>query len=220
MFFDDPASEPLMLYDLASLAADEPEPLPNKRRWDQFRMDLSSGLAEAWAFMKRFCSTINSAAEHKRRLPKETLLNAMASVMYRLLHMSFENTSVDEGIRLGLLIFSAHIFLNFRGIRQPHKYLPDTYKNCLMHLELPGTLPPQILPWLLVIGSLSTFTSADDVWLIPWMRVNITLCETRNWSELRGLLKTCPWIDTLHDQPGQEIFDKAILSQTDNISAG
>lgn len=58
--------------------------------------------------------------------------------------------------------------------------------------------------------SLSIFTPADDVCLMPWVRVNIDLCEACNWAELRGQLKSFPWIDILHDKPGQAMFDAAV----------
>jgi hypothetical protein len=203
-----------MPYDLASLAADKPEPSATKSYWDPVLPGISEDLVQAWAFLKRFCSTINSAFEHKRQLPKETLLNPMASVMYRLLRMnSFDPTSIDEAIRLGLLAFSSHIFLDWQDVKLPHTYLPKIYRNCLLNLKLPGALPSQNLLWLLIVGSLSIFTEADDHWLIPWVRANIELCGAHDWSELRGQLKAFPWIDFLHDKPGQAIFDAAVLSK-------
>ena len=206
VFCRDPASEYLLRYDLASLGADAPESVATQRSVQCFYRLISVDLAEAWKFLRRFCSAINAAAEHKRQLPKETLLHAMAAVMYRLLDLRFCHGSIDEAVRLGLLLFSSHIFLNFRDIKPPRTYLSDTYRDCVLHIEPPGRLSPLILLWLLLVGSLSTFTAADDVWLMPWMRINIELCQASHWSELRGMLKTCPWIDALHDAPGRNMF--------------
>jgi hypothetical protein len=220
MFFKDPSSEPLVPYDLASSAAEEPESSESELHWKPVQLNINTDLARAWRVMKRFCSAINSAAEHNRRLPKETLLNAMASVMYRLLRMnSFDPTSVDEAVRLGLLAFSSHIFLRWQDVKLPHTYFPQTYRSCLLNLKLPDALSSQILLWLLMVGAMSLFTPADDAWLIPWVRVNIELCGARNWSELRAQLKGFPWIDILHDKLGQAIFDSAVSSQTDAGSA-
>ena len=214
MFFKDPSLEPLVPYDLAS---GEPESLESKTYWKRTRLNINADLAQAWTAMKRFCSAINSAAEHNRQLPKETLRDTMAAIMYRLLRMnSFDSTSIDEAIRLGLLAFSHHIFLRWRDLKPPQTYFPDTYRTCLLNLKLPDTSSSQILLWLLMVGSLSFFTPADDAWLIPWIRVNVELCGAHDWIGLRSQLKEFPWIDILHDNPGQAIFDSTMLSENSN----
>lgn len=206
-----------MQYDLALLTAEDSEPSATELYWKPTELGINAELIQAWAVLKRFCSTINSAAEHKRQLAKEILLNAMASSMYRLLQMHyFDRNSIDEAVRLGLLVFSSHIFLNWQDITLPHTYLPNTYRTCLLNLKLPSTFPPQILLWLLIVGSLSTFTPADSIWLMPWVRVNIELCEAHTWSELRPQLKTFPWIDILHDKPGRAIYEAAVALQTNS----
>lgn len=218
-FFNDPFWEPLIPYDLTLLAAEDSEPSATELYWKPIQLGINADLVQAWAFLRRFCSTINFAAEQKRQLAKEILLNAMASSMYRLLQMNhFDPTSIDEGIRLGLLVFSSHIFLHWQDITLPHTYLPNTYRTCLLNLKLPSadTFPPQILLWLLIVGSLSTFTPADSAWLTPWVRVNIELCEAHTWSELRAQLKTFPWIDILHDKPGRAIYEAAVALQMDS----
>jgi hypothetical protein len=204
-----------MPYDLTALVAQDPESSAAELYWRPDQLGINAGLAQAWKFLERFCSTINSAAEHRRQLPKETLLNAMSSVMYRLLRMnSFDATSPDEAVRLGLLIFSSHIFLNWQDMKGPHTYLPHIYRSCLLNLKLPSILTSQLLLWLLMVGSLSVFTPADDAWLMPWMRVNIELCKAHSWGELRRQLQAFPWIDALHDTPAQSIFNAAVVSKT------
>ena len=182
----------------------------NNLYWNSTYLDINTELAEAWDFLTRFCSAINAAAETKRQLDKEVLLNAMASSMYRLLHMRhFERNSINDAIRLGLLVFSSHVFLKWQDISLPHPYLPNRYRECLLNLKLSGTFPPQILLWLLTVGSIAVFTAADYSWLEPWVHDSIELCEPRTWADLRGQLKSLPWIDILHDVPGQAIYDAA-----------
>ncbi|OQV02387.1 hypothetical protein CLAIMM_07592 [Cladophialophora immunda] len=169
-FFNDPSMEPLMPYDLEMLAAEEPSTRPVELGWKSAQLDLDADLVQAWTFLKAFCSTVNSAAETNRQLPKETLLKAMAAVMYRLIQMSsFDPTSLDEAVRLGLLVFSSHIFLNWQDVRPRHTSLPHLYRTCLLTLKLPSMLTPQLLLWLLMVGSFSIFTPEDDAWLIPWL---------------------------------------------------
>jgi hypothetical protein len=49
-----------------------------------------------------------------KMFPLEIVMDTMAAVMYRLLHMSFSSGSIDEVIRLGLLSLSYHIVLQWQ----------------------------------------------------------------------------------------------------------
>ncbi|KAK4948641.1 hypothetical protein LTR10_012645 [Elasticomyces elasticus] len=216
MFFNDP-SEPLMPYDSTLMTTKKPESSGTKLL---VKLDIDAALVQAWTYLQRFCSTITAAAEHKRQLPKEILLSAMGPVMYRLLRMkSFDTTSIDEAVRLGLLVFSSHIFLSWQGVKPRSTYLPNTYRSCLLNLKLPSALPPKILVWLLMTGALSVFHEADGPWLMPWLQGNIELCEVHDWCELRSQLQAFPWIDFLDDNLGRTIFDAAVLWQKDGGTA-
>ncbi|KAJ5587588.1 uncharacterized protein N7459_003353 [Penicillium hispanicum] len=199
VFFRDPSVEPLIPFDHAFYPGEK-----------TIRLDLNDDLAQAWTAMKKFCSAINSAAQRNRQLTKETLLNAIGSVMYRLVDMKhLDPTSIDEAVRLGLLAFSSHVFLQCKDVQLPHTYFPRRYRHCLLNLRVQD-IPPQILAWLLVIGAISVLSPADDSWLMPWLRVNCDMCGAQGWEELRGRLKGLLWIDILHDRPGQAIFKTAM----------
>ncbi|EXJ95173.1 hypothetical protein A1O1_00292 [Capronia coronata CBS 617.96] len=240
MFSTDLPVEPLPHYDLAPSAAEQSDPSNSEHYWTLGTYVDATAIADlsrAWTVMTRFCSAINSAAEHKRRLPQETLLNTMTSVMYPLLNLHLERrsesdpTSVPdaeaEAGRLGLLAFSSHVFLRWQEVEAPQTYFPETYRSCLLHLRLgvgdtltttttstTSTSTPQFnfLLWLLVVGAISVFTPADDVWLMPWIRALVNLCGIREWNDLRARLKRLPWIDILHDKPGRKVFESAVSS--------
>lgn len=139
-----------MAYDMTVLMADDRSLLTAPfSNLNQLKIDQD--LIQAFEHLRRFCLTINTASDTKRQLPKEILLNSMASVMYRLLHMkSFDPTSMNEIIRLGILVFSSHIFLSWQDVKVPYTHLPDTYRECLLKLKLSADFPPQILLWLLI----------------------------------------------------------------------
>lgn len=205
-----------MPYNLTVVTTGVLEPSSTKRYGELIESNINLDLAQAWSFLKRFSLTINTASEHKRQFSKEFLLGAMASVTYRLLHMNkFELTSVNEVVRLGLLAFSSHIFLDWQGMRLKHTYFPHAFRKCLLECGLSGTLQPQVLLWLLIIGSMSVFSTSDNVWLAPRIQATIKLCEAHSWHELRKQLKRFPWIDILHDKLGRAIFETAISSRLD-----
>lgn len=146
--------------------------------------------------------------------------------MYTLLQMNFSRTTnpINEAIRLGLLAFCSHTFLQRRGIRLPNDYLYKNYRTCFEDIN---TQPPRggktssqwISLWFLMIGKISIFTSdtdADDD-SVPWIKsslrenlidligLNKNYCS---WPQLRLILKSrFLWIDILHDGPGKMIFE-------------
>ncbi|KAL6689660.1 hypothetical protein J3F84DRAFT_391628 [Trichoderma pleuroticola] len=220
IFFTEPSSEFLMPYpDFKQFMTQHSSSTRHEAYSNLGHLNIDEKLGNTWNVLGRFCLVINSAAEHKRRLPKEILLNTMAPIMYRLLNMTFESSSLNEAIRLVQLAFSSHVFLHWQGVTYPHLYLPERYRNCLLTLKFPNKSSPHMLCWLLVMGAISIFSPADDVWLVPWIQVNLRLCETESWNKLRHQLKQFLWIDILHDHPGKLIFDIAGPLENDDGSS-
>ncbi|KAL7904444.1 hypothetical protein GGI35DRAFT_199619 [Trichoderma velutinum] len=219
VFFTEPSSDFLMPYpDFKQFMTQRPDSTQHETYSNLEHLSIDDELRNSWCALRKFCSVINSAAEHKRRLPKEILLNTMAPIMYRLLSMTFELGSFNEAIRLAQLAFSSHVFLHWQGVNYPHTYLPVRYRNCLLTLKFPNESSSHILCWLLVMGAISIFSPADDAWLVPWIQVNLKLCEAQSWNKLRHQLKQFLWIDILHDHPGKSIFDMAWPLQKDDES--
>ncbi|KAF3153699.1 hypothetical protein TWF225_010666 [Orbilia oligospora] len=175
---------------------------------EKFLENVSPRLAEAWTFLKGFCYVMNSAAESDRRLPQSTLMNAMTSIMYRLISMSFKEESIDEAIRLGLLSFSSYIFLRWQGVTLAYIHLPSVYKSSLVNLNLSDEFPPEMILWLLMVGAIAVFEGEDDVWLKPWLRVNFELCGVNGWEDLKGVLKGLMWVGFAFDKAGEEVYER------------
>lgn len=199
LFFNDPTIEPFLPYPDQTASLDKQVGFPD---------NIDNRLARSWEAMKNFCSQINSAAQTKRKFPEELLLNTMASVMYRLFHMKFELGSVNEALRLGVLAFSSHVFLQWKDDKRAYLHFPAAYRDCLVSLRSWETIPSRLLLWLLMIGAISVFTK-DEAWLKPWLRGNIDLCGIQSWNEMRDSLDSFLWIGYLHDKPGKNIFDSA-----------
>lgn len=165
-------------------------------------------LAELWDTLSNFCCLVNSVADKNLKLSDQILLNTMGSVMYALLRMNCSTNPINEAIRLGLLAFCSHSFLERRGIHLPKGYLCENYRTCFedVHTRLRGA--SQVSLWCLMIGKISIFTSDtdDSAWIQSRLRENIGLDKDCSWPQLRPILKSFLWIDILHDAPGQTIF--------------
>ncbi|OTB07647.1 hypothetical protein M426DRAFT_268086 [Hypoxylon sp. CI-4A] len=225
LFFSEPTKEPHWPYPDFE-AHDAPAIIDSGG--DPCLESLDTHLRDAWRSMKQFAAHVNRAGVTHRKLPKELLLESMASIMYRLLHMSelFKQGSLDEAVRLGLLAFASSVFLQWAGVRLPYMHFPATYRDSLFGLDLsraPAYLAagddtassrspsPQLLLWLLKVGAVSVFGDADnDTWLKPWLRVNIELCGVDSWPAMSGVLNSFMWVGLVHDKPGKAIFDSTV----------
>ncbi|XDG06854.1 hypothetical protein ABKA04_006469 [Annulohypoxylon sp. FPYF3050] len=235
LFFSDPAREPYWPYpDFSDHATDPTWPKLNTMEDEPFLGLLDADVATAWRVTKRFTLLVNHAAETQSKLPKEYLLDTMASVTYRLLHKAtlFPRNSLNEAMRLGILVFGSGIFLQWAGVRLPYTYFPAAYRDCLVNLNLKSldlpfsalapvadddSSPPpppwssRLLLWLLTIGHISVFNSSDaDTWLKPWLRVNLDLCGVRSWSAMRDVLSSFMWVGVVQDVPGKSLFNSTM----------
>ncbi|EXJ86575.1 hypothetical protein A1O3_03528 [Capronia epimyces CBS 606.96] len=148
-------------------------------------------LAESWNTLSNFCYLVNSAADKNIKLSDQILLNTMGSVMYALLRMDFPTNPINEAIRLGLLAFCSHSFLERRGIELPKRSLCEKYRTCLEHVNTtqlqrpshintqPKRPSPQLSLWFLIMGRISIFTSTshpdDSAWIDSSLREHIAL---------------------------------------------
>lgn len=132
------------------------------------------------------------------------MLNTMASVMYRLLDLEFSCGSLDEAVRLGLLAFCSHVFLQWSGIKLSHQHLSRAYQDCLLSLRDP--ISPHMSLWLLFTGHMTLFSEDDGPWLKPWLRAILNLCGATSWDETRVIVKAFLWIDFAQDETGIKAF--------------
>ncbi|KAL9621951.1 MAG: hypothetical protein Q9160_003613 [Pyrenula sp. 1 TL-2023] len=173
-----------------------------------FLKSINNDLAEAWKTMTDFSSLINFATESQHLIPINTLLDTMASVMYRLLALDFESGSLDEMVRLSLLAFSISVFLFWKKLGLSYTHLATAYKDCLAKLDC-SQVSPELLLWFLMAGAVSILEPDDDKWVKPWIRVNIGLCRLESWDKMRELMFSFMWIDVVHNNPGKSLFESA-----------
>jgi hypothetical protein len=209
IFFKDPFSEPIVPFpDQELLSVRNGSFITDfQHRTESLLSGVDESLLEAWRVMKRFCSIVNLAVETQGMLPRGLLHDTMTSVMYRLLHLSFDRSSFNEAVRLSLLGLTHHIFLQWQYLGLPYVCFPSVYQKCLLDPQLADQTSSQIMLWFLMVGAVSAFTTTDHPWLKNCLREHIDLCQVKSWNEMRGILKSFMWIGLLHDKPGKDIFD-------------
>ncbi|MCJ1281112.1 hypothetical protein MMC26_000430 [Xylographa opegraphella] len=208
-FFNNFSSqEPYPPYPNLKLLLELRGPVVTSSQYQSARLfdDMADDLAGIWKIMSEFCSVINFVADSGQCISVDTLLETVASVMYRLFGMTFGADSSDEAIRLGLLAFSCSVFLQWQHLGMSYPLLTSAFRNCLTTLNS-QQMSPHLVLWLLMIGAALVFDATDDWWLKPVLLVSMNLCEIRSWSEMQHLLKSSMWIGLIHDKPARRVFD-------------
>lgn len=207
VFFYNPIAEPFMPY-LDKLSAFIPTfyHASTPSTFTSKELGISSAeLSRAWEMTQTFCSLLNYASDAGRKIPQETYLNSMASVMYRLVHLRFPLGSLDELLRLGLLGFCSHTFLQWSLVKVPHRYLSAAFKACLLSFADP--IPLRTLLWLLTVGSFAIAADDESDWLLEKLRMTSNACGITSWSTARTTLKMFLWVDFLHDDLGMKMLE-------------
>ena len=215
LFFDNASSqEPYPPYPNLRVLLESRGPTVTGSQYQSTRFVdvMADELAGIWKIMSEFCSVINFAADSRQCISVETLLETVASVMYRLLGMNFGSGSSDEAIRLGLLAFSCSVFLQWQLLGMSYPSLVSAFRNCLATMNS-QQMSPHLVLWLFMIGAALIFDATDDWWLKPALLGNMGLCNTRSWSETQHLLKSTMWIGLIHDKPGRRVYDSTIAYQ-------
>jgi hypothetical protein len=207
LFFDSLSKEPIIPYpDLNSLLnLQDYIGVDNRCNTIGVFEDIDNELTEAWRSVSSFCTLIDIVSTTKQLISTETFLDAMVSVMYRLVRMQFESGSVGKLIGLGLISFSCNIFLHRRHVGASYRHLADSLKSSLEEIALSRATSPLAI-WVLVIGAITVFEDIDNNWIKPTLLRNMAVCEVDSWNKMQSLLKSFLWIESVHDGPGKTVY--------------
>ncbi|KAI0124993.1 hypothetical protein BJ170DRAFT_635930 [Xylariales sp. AK1849] len=169
--------------------------------------DLDGDLAEVWLITRKFCLLVNLGTQTRMLIQPATIYGTMIAVMYRLLRMEFEAGTLSETLRLGLLAFTHHIFLQWQDISPPCHCFSDVYRDYLQSNTLYDTVSPRTSLWLLMIGAVSLFSVSDEPWLGDYLRKGFERCEIKSWKEAHEILKSSMWISLLDEKSGKHIYE-------------
>ncbi|KAH7011900.1 hypothetical protein EDB80DRAFT_713134 [Ilyonectria destructans] len=179
-----------------------------------FVQSLDWKLVNVWTDLKRFSDICNLASQTGHKLTQTTFSEIMVSVLYRLLHMSFEQYPVNEVLRVGMVAYTTEIFLQWQYFKMGEGHLKESLTNALLKLrESFIDVPPLVLFWLLMVLNTSFATDSGGRH-VSWFSEVVGLIPLASWAEARKVLKSMIWVDSLNDSKGKVAFDKAMLNIT------
>ena len=180
---------------------------PHARENAEFVHGFDERLSELWTVARKFCLLANLGTQTGMLVPPATIYGTMTAVMYRLLRMDFAQCSLNETVRLGLLAFTYHIFLQWQDVRLPHHHFSETYRHHLLCADLEKIVPSRVLLWLLMTGVISLFRISEEPWLARLLLKHFEECRVSKWEELQDILKSSMWIPLLDEKQGKQSYE-------------
>jgi hypothetical protein len=172
---------------------------------------LDDDLVRACQILKRFCSMANFRTQAEQITKPDIIHETMTSVMYRLLHASAAVGVMNNAVRLGLLAFSYHLFIQWQDVKLPYQHFPKAYKECFQSLRVADNVSPRLMLWLLMTAAISLFDITHEAWLRELLREYIGACKVSTWEEMQDILESFMWIALLDRQLGKRIYDELDL---------
>ncbi|CAI6041439.1 unnamed protein product [Clonostachys chloroleuca] len=169
--------------------------------------NLHQDLLTVWKVLKRFCMLVNLASQTQQLMKIEIIHQTMTSTMYRLLAFRFPSNSLDESVRLALLAFTHHVFIQWLDIRLPNKPFTTKYQSHVDGLDLS---PPAMI-WIYMIGALSITDPARGEWANRGLHKYSIRCGVKKWKDVQFILNSFLWIPLLDDVPGERVFNVLCL---------
>jgi hypothetical protein len=188
-------------------------------------VDPDPRFVTVWVDMQEFCRVVNMAFLTDYKIDPELYQQVMTSVLYRLLHMIYENKAQgedynnntrdshdnhNEAVCLCTLALAATVFIQTQDKLTQYEKIAARLKAFIPALEQPTDEAAWGLRlWLLVATGISQFrigTSGD--WLREPFREALQATNTSSWQQAKGILKAHLWIDTIHDRAGEDFYDR------------
>ena len=127
--------------------------------------------------------------------------------MYRLTSKEYPIDSLDEAVRLALLAYSYHIFLQWRDVKLPFSRLQNALRVWIQRLHQGGQMSPGFLLWIMMVAAVSIFDTHEEAWLRKALQVQAFRCEVKTWKQAEDTLKSFLWLPILDDKPGRSVWD-------------
>ncbi|KAL1860409.1 hypothetical protein VTK73DRAFT_7355 [Phialemonium thermophilum] len=190
---------------------DPPPPPDGVANVTRFLESLDWRLVNVWRDLYHFSQLGNLAAQTGRRLQHDAFHEMMASIHYRLLHLSLDDSPAQEAVRLGMLAFAATVFLQWVGMRLRFHCLGDTLERALRRLrDEVQDAPPWLVVWLIISGHIVVIQEAEGTWMHELLSETLGRLGPPSWDQARDMLRGIMWIDLLYDTPGRAIFEEAV----------
>lgn len=148
-----------------------------------------------------------------RKLDPLAFQEVITTLCYRLLSIDSVNgtklvSPVAKAIHRGLVAFMTTFLLQIGRARHlRYRLLARELKAALENTQFRNSVDPASQLWLLVVAGMSVLNEQEiKTWLAPRITEVLDQFGTTDWSFASRLLSKYPWIKTIHDQNGAQLW--------------
>jgi hypothetical protein len=156
-----------------------------------------------------------------RKLDPMVFQDIITTLCYRLLDIdSVVGTKlvspVAKAIHRGLLAFMTTFLLQIgRARSQRYQHLSQQLKSALENEQFRTSVDPASQLWLLVVAGISVLDESEiRTWLAPRLTQVLDQFGMYDWQFAKRLLSKYPWMTSLHDQHGFELWQMCFPDST------
>ncbi|KAI8966282.1 hypothetical protein F5Y11DRAFT_188817 [Daldinia sp. FL1419] len=128
---------------------------------------------------------------------------------YRLVHVRpLPTDNPGHVVHMGLLMLMANFLLSLMH-RLPDLPLLREQMRALVLEQFPeGTQNEEVLLWVLFMAGITIFKRSEDESLMQRVKQTIFSLNLQGWDEICRVFSRFPWINALHDKPGQALWNR------------
>ncbi|KAJ5808520.1 hypothetical protein N7474_009789 [Penicillium riverlandense] len=185
--------------------------------------DLGTNLQGLLTDMISFSRIVNDAVSGLRPTFSGYTMHCTLLVLgYRLVGISplagpRPDDHLVDTIHLGLAAFMVTFLRRLDRKIAKMPLLSSVARTALdkLYLDEKGAQENQeVLLWFLFLGAASVFRGVDhSSWLVLKARQTLNALDLSSWGDIQEVLVKFPWVHTLHDKAGRELWNRCSLAE-------
>ncbi|CAG9941064.1 unnamed protein product [Clonostachys rosea f. rosea IK726] len=191
---------------------DQDEPLdtgPLSIQLQKIRL-LEPRLVNVWLDMRQFALMCNRNQKSNTRIDQSTYGKITVSMQYRLLHLSFAECSLNNALRMGLLVVMTKLMFGWHPNNKAQRRALVRFEVALLQLRSAvEDVPCPLLFWMIMLRFQFGVPETAETWLEAWFADVIKELPISSWSEAKTFLVSMVWFDFFGDLDARIAFEAA-----------
>lgn len=143
----------------------------------------------------------------------------LISLLYHLIEvaplvkLSVPRTLYEDVVTLSMLAFMTTLLPEYGRDHSSYLLLSERLKKTIQDVYAPSTDKHygerSLLLWAMVMSGVSVLKRKEHQWLLLLVLQACEQLGLHDWSAIRRHICGFPWIHTLHDTPGQQLWEDA-----------
>ncbi|CAG9947174.1 unnamed protein product [Clonostachys rosea f. rosea IK726] len=179
----------------------------------QTMQSLDWRLVNVWLDMQQFSFMCNDIQKRGVRLDQLVYSKIMVSMQYRLLCLSFNDCSLNNALRAGMLVVMTRLMFGWHPRNDAQVRAAVRLDEAMVSI-LDGKIdvPYHVLFWMHMVRSQLGGLARIDVRLNAWLVDTIEVLSFRSWEESRKVLLSMVWFEFFGESQAELAFDYASMN--------